>query len=706
MLRLDGLVRRRRVLVLAAWLLVLLAALPFAARQQDNLSGGGFRVPDSQSQAVDDELARAYPGFERSPLFAILDPQPGASRAQVRAARERVATAVRAEPKVHILPGGRERVSTERPTIIPLSTGLGDDKTVDLARGLRERIGITEDQSGPVHVHLLGYGAMWSGLSEVSKKDLAEAEVLGFPIVALILLAVFGSLAAAALPLTLGFVSVLVTGALIYWLSQVMGMSIFVTNMASMIGIGVAVDYSLFVLARYREEVAAGRSLDDARTRAMATSGVAVAFSGLTVVVSLLGLWLMPNTAIRSMALGAILVVAVSVLAAATLLPALLRQFGSRAVRHRRIWRGGSGDFWPRWTRAVMRRPVIAVLLSGGALLVLSIPVLSMETGIGARHQLPPDSETAAGFAAAETVSAPGDASPLHVLVKPHRGAVERDAMDALRRDLRRDPAIVRVAAPRIAEDGRSALLVAVPRADGEADSTLALVDRVRAEHSVKGAEVMVGGGPAGLNDINQMLADSMWKIVLFVLALSFVVLVVLLRSIVLPLKAVVMNLLSVGASFGVLVAVFQWGWVDGLFGFQSPGHVDWLTPPLVLATVFGLSMDYEVFLLTRIRERYEETGDTTRAVAEGLASSARTISSAALIMVAVFAVFIGTGVTSIKEIGLGNAVAIGIDATLVRLVLMPAAMKLFGEWNWWLPRPLARVLPRAPVEGLSASRA
>jgi uncharacterized membrane protein YdfJ with MMPL/SSD domain len=165
----------------------------------------------------------------------------------------------------------------------------------------------------------------------------------------------------------------------------------------------------------------------------------------------------------------------------------------------------------------------------------------------------------------------------------------------------------------------------------------------------------------------------------------------------VLPLKAVVMNLLSVGAAYGVLVAVFQWGWVDGLFGFQSPGHVDWMTPPLVLAVVFGLSMDYEVFLLSRIRERYEATGDTTAAVTEGLASSARTITSAALIMVSVFAVFIGTGVMSIKQIGLGNAVAIGIDATVVRLVLMPAAMRLFGQWNWWLPAPLERLLPAAP---------
>jgi RND superfamily putative drug exporter len=219
--------------------------------------------------------------------------------------------------------------------------------------------------------------------------------------------------------------------------------------------------------------------------------------------------------------------------------------------------------------------------------------------------------------------------------------------------------------------------------------------------------QASVGGVPASQEDLSVLVLGSMWKVLLFVLGLSFIVLTVLLRSIVLPIKAVLMNLLSVGAAYGVLVAVFQYGWIDGFLGFQSTGYLDTLVPPLVLAVVFGLSMDYEVFLLSRIRERHQATGDTTRAVAEGLSSSARTISSAALIMVAVFAVFIGTGVTSIKEIGLGNAVAIGVDATLVRLVLMPAAMKLFGEWNWWLPRPLERLLPRVPGEAsVSASRA
>jgi uncharacterized membrane protein YdfJ with MMPL/SSD domain len=223
------------------------------------------------------------------------------------------------------------------------------------------------------------------------------------------------------------------------------------------------------------------------------------------------------------------------------------------------------------------------------------------------------------------------------------------------------------------------------------------MVGRLRAE--LPGAQV--GGPSAAQRDIADLISGSMWKILLFVLGLSYVVLLVLLRSVVLPLKAVLMNLLSVGAAYGVLVAVFQYGWLDGFVGFQSDGYLDTLTPPLVLAVVFGLSMDYEVFLLSRIRERYDVTGDTRVAVAEGLASSARTITSAALIMVAVFAVFVFTGVPSIKQIGLGNAVAIAVDATLVRLVLVPAVMELLGSWNWYLPRWLARLLPSGSFEHL-----
>jgi RND superfamily putative drug exporter len=467
-----------------------------------------------------------------------------------------------------------------------------------------------------------------------------------------------------------------------------MEMSVFVTNMASMIGIGVAVDYSLFIVARYREEVAAGRPHQEARSVAMATSGLAVLFSGLTVIVSLAGLWMVDNQAIRSMALGAMLVVAVAMLGAATLLPLLLGKRVARPGRlaRRRAPQPGGSAFWRGWTDGVMRRPVLAVAGTTAVLLALAAPVLGMSTGTGALDQFPQDHEVRQGVAAAAAQAGPGAAAQIQVVVSPAA------ARDAVREALAADRGVTDVAAPVVSRDGDAVLLRAVPRDGGETAAAKATVDRLRTALPAaagEGAQVDVGGVTASQTDITDLVSGSMWKILLFLLGLSYIVLLVLLRSVVLPAKAVAMNLLSVGAAMGVLSVAFD--------------TVDTLTPPLVLAIVFGLSMDYEVFLLSRIRERYEATGDTRRAVAEGLAASARTITSAALIMVAVFAVFIAVGVPSIKQLGLGTAVAIALDATLVRLILVPAAMELLGKWNWYLPRPLARVLPRADFEAVPA---
>ena len=278
----------------------------------------------------------------------------------------------------------------------------------------------------------------------------------------------------------------------------------------------------------------------------------------------------------------------------------------------------------------------------------------------------------------------------------------DRVAVARFGRELEATPGVSSVAPPTYA--AKAVLIQATPSADSESDAAIALVDRLRdsvvpAAPLSQLASVDVGGETARSNDVRNQISGSMWKIVLFVLALSFLVLMVMLRSLLLPLKAVLMNLLSIGAAFGVLVAVFQWGWLDGFLGFESQGALDTINVPLIFAVVFGLSMDYEVFLMSRIRERYMRHGDNERAVAEGLASSARTISSAALIMTAVFSVFVLTGVPSIKELGLGCAVAIALDATLVRLILVPAAMKLMGRWNWWMPSWLDRALPDLSFE-------
>ncbi len=420
-------------------------------------------------------------------------------------------------------------------------------------------------------------------------------------------------------------------------------------------------------------------------------------------IISLAGLWMLDNTAIRSMALGAMLVVAVAMLAATTLLPVLIaRARAARAPRARacsaspaccgRIRGAPRGrGFWQRWTDAVMRRPVVAVIGAGAVLLALATPVLGMETKNGALDQFPRRPRGGAGLRGRF-----GDRRRrlrrrrVQVVAQARDGASADAAAERLRAALAGDPGIADVAAATPSRDGRAVLLVARTRADPESAAAKATVDRLRATLPAaagRGVQVDVGGVTASQRDLDDLVSGGMWKILLFLLGLSYIVLLVLLRSVVLPAKAVLMNLLSVGAAFGVLTLAF--------------GEVDTLTPPLVLAVVFGLSMDYEVFLLTRIRERYEATGDTRLAVAQGLAASARTITSAALVMVAVFAVFVATGVPSIQQIGLGTAVAIALDATLVRLILVPAAMELLGKWNWYLPRPLARLLPRADFDAV-----
>ncbi|UTI63459.1 MMPL family transporter [Paraconexibacter antarcticus] len=721
MLRLDGVLRRRRHVVLALWIVALVAAVPLAAQQSKHLTGGGFTVPGSQSAAVSARLDHEFPAaVRRSTLAGVVVPGPGATPAEVRAAVAELGRGARAvSPRARLVPAARHAAlravaaHPERPLVVPLRIDADDNATADIAADLRKELALSTRAQTPVGLHLVGQAALYAGLQDLSKDDLSTAERTGFPIVLLILLAVFGSLAAATLPLALGAGSVLVTGALIAVISRTMEMSVFVTNMASMIGIGVAVDYSLFVLARYREEIHAGREPDEARAVALATSGVAVLFSGATVIVSLAGLYMVHTTAIRSMALGAILVVAVSMLASATLLPVLIRLLGHRAyargrvfqtlqlaVRSRAPRRRGSTHpdappavpFWERWTAAVMRRPRTALLGAALVLVTLAVPALSLQTGNGALRQFPKGYETRVGFEAAASLAGPGAFAPIKVT------APAREAAAAVM-TLQADGGVASVTPAVPSLDGRSVLLTAFPQQDGESTATKDLVARLR-DALPPGAQV--GGNTGLLLDFQHTVAGSMWKIVLFVLLLSYVVLMVLLRSVLLPLKAIVLNLLSVGTAYGVLVIVFQWGWVDAVLGTDlKTGTIDTITPPLVLAVVFGLSMDYEIFLLSRIRERYTATGDTRLAVAQGLASSARTITSAALIMVAVFAVFVGTGVPSIKQLGVGNAVAIGVDATLVRLILVPAIMELLGPWSWWMPKILGRLVPHTSLEEL-----
>ena len=715
--QLERFVARRRRLVLGLWVAVLVAAVPFASQQTKNLTGGGFDHKGSGSQLVSDAL-KDIPGVQAETLAVVFDNRGRDPRA-LAAAIDKVRTqgfedveGVRLDARAL----AAARASGDRPIVVmPLDVTGTRDATVDAAATLRSNLGVGKAGEA-VPLHLVGQSALWAGMDELSKSDLEHAELVGLPIVLIVLLAVFGSLAAAALPLALGIAAVTLTGAVVYFLSRVMEMSIFVTNVASMLGIGVAVDYSLFILARYREELRRGLAPAAARAVAMRTSGMAVVFSGVTVIVALAGLFLIDAKVIHSMAIGAIVVVAIAVLAAVTLLPALIAILGHRVSargrvigrigRRRAAGRGPGAGFWERWTATLMRRPLTFALGASALMALIAAPALSLRLGNGAIAQFPSGSETRQGFDLAARANGPGSSGPVQVVADYGRGAIDRPAVERFARTLQGLPGVAAVSPAAVSRDGHTLLIALTPRSAPESAQTAALVSRLRAAggpaDQLRGAKVSVGGPAAQNIDFKDLISGSLWKVAVFVMALSIVVLLLVLRSALLPVKAVLMNVLSVAAAYGVLVMVFQWGWFDGVTGYESLGYVHALTPALLLAIVFGLSMDYEVFMLSHIKERFHATGDNRLAVAQGLAASAKTISSAALIMVAVFAVFAGTGVPQIKEIGVGLAAAIFLDATVVRLILVPATMELMGDWNWWVPVWLERFLPdlRLDAEG------
>jgi uncharacterized membrane protein YdfJ with MMPL/SSD domain len=609
-------------------------------------------------------------------LGAVLVGPRDAPRADYAAALDALTRADKATPEVSLLPQTKEAAlyfathRPGRPVIVPLITGVDEFHAPDVGKKLRHELGLADGRHyGTVKLHLIGQGALWAGMVDLTKDDLGSAERVGFPVVLLILLAVFGSLAAATLPLIMGGVAVLITGGLIEILARHTLMSFYTPNMASMIGLGVAVDYSLFVVVRYREELRGGATLEQARRTAMRTSGVAVGFSGVAVVIALGGLLLVPTAAIRSMAAGAILVVLISMLACATLLPALLTIAGKRIKPGK-----PSGRWFGAWGHRVTARPAAWLCGALALLLLLALPLTALKTGDGVLRQFPKDSEVRKGFEAAISANrGQGQGAPVKILTPPK-------TLGAAVKTLRADPEVVRTGVRTRTKDKRYILIIVTPRPNPDEPAAKVLIKRLR--HDLP-AGTLVGGNSAAQVDFNHAITGSLWKIAAWVLIATFVLLLVMLRSVALALQAVVANVLSVAASYGVLTAVFVWGWPDGFLGFDAPGYLDTVTIPIVLAVVFGLSMDYEVFLLSRIRERRLQGLGTREAVQDGLASSGSTISGAAFIMVAVFGSFALTGVPVIQEVGLGAAVAIAIDATIVRLVLVPAAIALLGDRAW-----------------------
>lgn len=704
------------------WLLPVLciaaigAMLPFAAKRSEHLTLGGYTVPGSQSSRVDDILAREYPQLSRANLAVLLWPLHGATSHELEAAITNVEHGLHGIRGIILPPEASEKARFAAglvgPLVMPLTVTTRENAGRNLATQVAARLPSRAHDAYRIETHLLGEGALGAAVAVSSKQELATAEKIGFPILLAVLIVVFGSAAAAMLPLALAAGTLIISGAAIYFLSRTTELSTFTTSTASMFGIGVAVDYSLIILTRVRQELGGGRDMVTAQKTASHTAGRAVVYSGITVVLSLSAVWVMPIATLQSMAVGAMLAVAVSVLLSVTLLPAINRRLGDARLRprsRRLSFRPRPLD-WTRWTAAVTRRPRTAVVVVCALLLPLCVPTTSMTTSTGVLEQLRTRNPTRQGFEEAQRLQGPGALGPIFVVLHSSTkdsATIHHSAVIA--RHLAAGLANVRsVGLIRLSSQGTYAVFTVTPTVDPEAVAAEQLVSDLRTSlrqlFTNTGIEVSVGGETASQLDVVQSIAGGMWRLVAAVLLASFLILTVLLRSIVLPLKAITMNLISIGVAYGVLVIVFQWGWLDGLFGYKAPGHIYSLVPPLLLAVVFGLSMDYEIFLLARIREQWDSCGDQREAIASGLGASAGAITSAAFVLVCVFTIFITTGNPTIKELGVGAAVAVGVDATLIRLILVPATMTLLGRWNWWLPAPIASLVSAGRTSESSAA--
>ena len=717
-MRLSSNLRRFRWLVFSCWLLALVPSVYLALHASNHLTGGGFDVAGSQSLHVQYQLEDHYPEQGASPLALVAAPRADASYEDMNSAVAHLEQVAKQVPSVVVVPNPAQPApAPDRPYVVSLRLDFNNTGAVDVARQLRQKIGVTGDQpgqieNGRVRLYVIGQGALGAAAQTSTKHDIAEAERWNLPIVLIVLLAVFGSLAAAAVPLLLAVCTDVVTMGVVYLLSTFMSMSVFVTSTVSMFGIALAVDYSLFILMRYREELRAGRDPQQAADAAMATSGLAVLLSGLTVIASLTGIYLINTPVLRSMATGAILAVAVAVLTSTTLTPAVLATFGRPVARRSALlqWsrRGEATQsrFWTRWVGWVMRRPWLSALSATAVLLLMAAPAFSMVLGNSMQRQFPSSHEIRGGVAAAAQALGPGALGPVRVLVTFPDGAASDPknaaALEAINTEISKAPDVVSVSTPVFADNDSSALISAVLSVDPEDIAARNSIDWMRAHlralPAAGDAEIDVGGPTALIKDFDDRVAQTQPLVFVFVALIAFVMLLISVRSVVLALKGVLMTVLSVAAAYGSLVMVFQWGWLEDL-GIQTITSIDSTIPPLVLAMTFGLSMDYEIFLLTRIRERYLQAGDTRDAVAYGVSTSARTITSAALIMIAVFTGFAFAGMPLVAELGVACAVAIAVDATIVRLVLVPALMAMFDQWNWWLPAWLARILPSVDFE-------
>lgn len=722
---------RYRWAVLSLWVLAFLVAGVFAPRLLSELKGGFGRAETESQQALD--LLKEELGQEEAVVTVVFShPSLEASDPEFRNALEdTLAPASELREVVDVITvynsGNQSLVSTDGHTTHSMLTLAGSlDDGVDVYPKLRGRL------HAPEGFELLATGgiAIFSALNEAAEEDLRRSEIVSFPLVLVALGIVFGTLIAAAIPIAMAGIAVTVTMAFVFLLTQAMDVSIFVLNIASFLGIGISIDYTLLVISRFREEMERHDRTGAVGTT-MATAGRAILFSGLTTVVGLSGMLLIPFMLFRSLAVGGVTVVLVAVLVALTLVPAILGILGHRVDRLRVLPVGRRrGGVWHDLATWVMRHPIVVAVPVIAFLLVLGSPFLNVRLGAPWASVLPSDSEPRLGWEKLEREFGAGELAPVAVVVQAGEGGVLRpdvvgdlyDWTHTLLDDARvsriesivtLDPSISKEQYQRVYQNpgefrmpelqrallrlaNEDVTLVRVfPREAMFSPETKSLVADLRQAHIAPGLSTLITGATADLEDTIEVMYTYFPWVIVYIIAVTCVILLVLFRSLVLPLKAVIMNAMSIFAAYGALVFVFQEGNLQDLLGFTTSGFVEVSLPIILFSILFGLSMDYEVFLLTRVKEVYDETGDNTRSVALGLERTGRVITSAAMILVLVAAAFTTSDIIIVKALGLGMALAILLDSTLVRALLVPALMRIMGTLNWWAPGFVLRALPR-----------
>ena len=698
---------------MATWVVALAAAVVLASGMGSVLTEEGELTVVTESEQAGNLLADHFPADDPLEEFVVVEsPSGSVDDPQVAATVDGLVTELRGLDSVASAVSYRDGVpglvADDGATALVIVTLQGSGDASELAAPVIDAVAAA-DAGSASRITTVGEGSVNAEFGSLADETLRRGEVLGLPIAMLVLVLVFGAAVAAGLPLLLAIVSIIAAAGMTVVVGQALELSLFVVNMITMIGLAVGIDYSLFIVQRFREERALGGTVVDAVERAGDSATRAVFFSGLTVVIALTGLLVMPDTVMRSLGIGAILAVAAAVLAALTLLPAVLGLLGDRVNRlrvpllGRPRYREGGGRFWHRVTELVTARPVVSMVLAGGILLAAAAPFLTLRTGQNFIESLPEDSSTRHAYEVLNAEFDTGVVTTSIVVDAPPGTAGVAGAVDELVAALESDPAYGAVAVTP-SPDGAIVAVEAVTKLDPSTDEAAAAVTTLRTEtipDAFAGASVgvYVTGAAAGTADYVSTITGRTPVIFVFVLGLSFVLLMAVFRSLVVPLKAIVMNLLSVGAAYGLMVLVFQHGIGAGLFGFQQTDVIEAWIPLFLFAVLFGLSMDYHIFLLSRIKERYDLTGDNNASVAFGLGSTGAIITGAALIMVAVFGGFAAGDLVMFQQMGFGLAVAVILDATIVRSVLVPATMKLLGARNWYFPSWL-RWIPEIHIEG------